>query len=124
VGARGDGVVRAGARTEEAHRHEDQRADDHAEQRRGDRLTQRQAENHRKGAEDDGGERVRPAELDAEQVEGPRRPLGVRDRVDAVLLDLGRPGAPGIRRQSRELGSAHVHLRVRRWRPATAVRRG
>jgi hypothetical protein len=39
-----------------------------------------------------------------------------------VLLDFGRTGPTDLRRQAREFRSAHVHLRVRQWRVATAVR--
>src|SRR3712207_7878790 len=51
----------------------------------------------------------RSAELDPEQVERPRRALGVGDRVDAVLLDLGGPRPPLPGRQPGDLRSAHVH---------------
>ena len=77
---------------------------------------QRQAQQHRERPEDDGGERVRPAELDAEQVQRPGVPvLGVGDRVDAVLLHLGRARTSGVRRQARPFRSAHLpYLRVGR----------
>src|SRR3712207_7873687 len=51
----------------------------------------------------------RSAELDPEQVERPRRALGVGDRVDAVLLDLGGPRPPLLGRRPGDLRSAHVH---------------
>ena len=88
-------VVRAGPRAEQAHRGQHQPAEDDAEHRGEHRLAQRQPEQHREGAQDDGGEGVRAAELDAQQVQRARRALGVGDGVDAVLFDLQRAGAPG-----------------------------
>ncbi len=106
VGAGGDGVVRAGARTEQAHRREDQRADDHAEQRGGHGLPERQPEGDRERAEQHGGERVGATELDAEQVERAGGALAGRDRVDPVLLhlrDARRGGGDAERRCSWDL---------------------
>jgi len=103
VRAGGDGVVGAGQRTEQAHRHEEQRADDDAGERRADGLPEREPQGDGEGAEQDGGEGVGAAELDPEQVERSRRAVGVGDRVDAVLLDVGDLGTWGgdVRRGGR-----------------------
>jgi len=92
-GAGGDGVVGAGLRAEETHRHEHEDAGREAEHHRADGLPERQAEQDGEGAEQHGGEGVRAAELDAHQVDPGRRAVGVGHRVDAALLHLRGLGA-------------------------------
>ncbi len=90
VRARGDRIVGAVQRAEQAHRCQDQRANGNAEHDGPHPRLERQPEQHRETAEHGGGECVGAAEDQAEQVQRGGVALIVGDLLDAIGLDTGR----------------------------------
>ena len=84
-----DGVVGSRFGPEETHRHEEQGSDEHTEHSGTDALPEGKSEEDGEGSEQNGGERVRASELNAEQVARRRRAVGVGNSVNTEAFDLG-----------------------------------